>query len=176
MSVSVPKRYGRFSLLETLWSHLFWKFVTSPGLKGEYQIKFLTSFTALFSYRWNAAFMLQFSVRFDECYVLYHPPLPFQSILQIAATVILTKHRCRNARDTCLLKPLNAFPLCLGKGQNIFTVHKMYYSQNLLWSDTYLHPLVLPNSLHLSSLSASSPCSLPPRPRVCTHFLSSPSS
>lgn len=41
-------------------------------------------------------------------------------------------------------------------------VHKIYYGQKLLCSDTFLHTLVLPNSLHLSSFSAPSPCSLPP--------------
>ena len=57
----------------------------------------------------------------------------------------------RKMSHTLFLKPLNAFPLCLGQSSNSLMVHKTYYGQNLLWSDAYLH-ITLPNSTSLPSV------------------------
>jgi hypothetical protein len=51
----------------------------------------------------------------------------------------------------------------LGQRSNSLMVHKVYCGPNLLWSEAYLHT---PRFSPPSSLSASSPCSLPPRARA----------
>lgn len=124
-----PRDTADFSLLETLWSHLFWKFVTSPGLKGEYQIKFFDILYSFILLQMKCCFHVTILSKVWWVLRALPPTLAFLKHSPDCSHSDLNKAQMEECQRHEPFKALECFSFMFRK-----TTEHLHGPQNVLWS------------------------------------------